>query len=375
MEKGISNSNVRTENRKKLIKLLYWNDGVSKQDISMGMRLSMPTVNLLISQLDEQGLIEKRRAAASSGGRIPDLFYFKYDAKLSVGVEISNDYCVVLITDLAGKEKAYKKIKARFNDSRTYWLGVRALILQMITENGYRREDILGVGIALQNSMDNNSKVMEPTILADSRPSQIEKLDVLLGFPVMVESTTNAAGFANIWSNEEINKAIYLSVSEEIVGVIIDDKRIVHGVEGRCGEIGHMKLVPGGKKCSCGRDGCVNVYCSTSILKKAVNDELSNFFALLPHSEALEKIWDSYSDKLAVLISNLNMLMDFPVILGGELGKYAGGFELELEQKIEKDNPYYSGKILRPAVVCEHAPATGAALMIAAYYLDLLGEV
>ena len=55
MKKGISNFNVRIENRKKLTEMLYWGNGMSKQDIAINMELSMPTVNLLVSQLEEEG--------------------------------------------------------------------------------------------------------------------------------------------------------------------------------------------------------------------------------------------------------------------------------------------------------------------------------
>ena len=155
----MKNADVRLGNKRRLIKLLYWNNGISKQDISTVLRLSMPTVNLLVSHLEEDGLVEKRRADTSSGGRIPDLLFFKYNARLVVGVEIFQGECVILITDLQGTPQARKKIQARYNDGVTYWQGLRALILQLIEENSFRREDILGVGITMQNSIERYSKV------------------------------------------------------------------------------------------------------------------------------------------------------------------------------------------------------------------------
>ena len=159
LEKGIKNADVRLENKKRLLKLLYWNGGVSKQEITSSLHLSMPTVNLLISQLEEASLIEKRRADTSSGGRIPDLLYFRYSAKLVVGVEIKAGLCMILIADLRGNTLARKRVAARFNNGVTYWQGLRALILQMIEENHFRQEDFLGVGIALQNNMDSRDLI------------------------------------------------------------------------------------------------------------------------------------------------------------------------------------------------------------------------
>ncbi len=370
MEKGMKNSDVRLGNKRRLMKLLYWNNGISKQDISSALRLSTPTVNLLVSYLEEDGLVEKRRADTSSGGRIPDLLFFKYDAKLVVGVEIAHDRCVILITDLRGTLRARKKIQARYNDGVTYWQGLRALILQLIEENGFSREDILGVGITMQNSIERYSKVIGAPP-APKKFTRSDSLGVALGFPTVIERDTNAAGFANTWFDKNLEQAVYLSVSGDVSGSIITRRSILYGDNGRCGEFGHMTLVPGGTKCTCGRRGCAQAYCSTNVLTAAVNDGLDQFFALLPSSEALQKIWDGYSDRLSTLIANLNIALDLPVIIGGDLGAYVDQFENELVQKIKNTNPFYAAKPIQAALVRENAAGIGVALMISARYLDL----
>ena len=371
MEKGISNSSVRQENRRKLMKLLYWSRGISKQDISVGMRLSMPTVNLLVTQLSEDGLIEKRRADASSGGRIPDLLYFKYDAKLAVGVEILTNSCTILLADLAGNCIARKSVIARFNDGVTYWQGLRALILQTAQACDFRQEDILGVGIALHHGVENYGSV---TGLRPGSPGRFSKLDSLLGFPILVERDANAAGFANVWFGRPLRDAVYLSVSEEVSGAIITNQRVLHGTDGRSGEFGHMTLVTSGERCTCGRYGCAQLYCSTNVLKRAGGGTLEDFFDLLPKSVAAGKAWMTYADRLAALITNINIMTDLPVMLGGELGQFMDLFEPDLEQRIESQNPFYTSKVLCRATAVKDAAATGAALMVAARNLNLLDE-
>ena len=44
-------------------------------------------------------------------------------------------------------------------------------------------------------------------------------------------------------------------------GVVVDGK-LVHGHTGGAGELGHNILVPHGRKCSCGREGCLETYTS-----------------------------------------------------------------------------------------------------------------
>lgn len=365
LEKGIKNADVRLENKKRLLKLLYWNGGVSKQEITDSLHLSMPTVNLLISQLEEDSLIDKRRADTSSGGRIPDLIYFRYASKLVVGVEVRINTCIILITDLQGVPQARKQVNARFNNGGTYWQGLRALILQMIEENRFDRKDILGVGIALQNSME-NCRLIEPIKRYD-----YDRLGLILGFPTLLEWEANAAGFANIWFEKEMRQAIFLSVSEDVSGAILVDHRMLRGERDRCGRFGHMTLVPDGDLCTCGKKGCVQAYCSTDVLTSAVNDDLGVFFSLREESEALSKLWKKYCKDLGSFIANLNMALDMPVIIGGDLGMYMEKFDKELIWSILECSPQCDPRPIRSARVKADAAAVGVSLMISARYLNL----
>ena len=48
-------------------------------------------------------------------------------------------------------------------------------------------------------------------------------------------------------------------------GVIINGK-IFHGFNGAAAELGHITLVSGGKKCTCGKEGCLESYASATAL-------------------------------------------------------------------------------------------------------------
>ena len=374
MKKGISNFNVRIENRKKLTEMLYWGNGMSKQDIAINMELSMPTVNLLVSQLEEEGFISKCKAAASSGGRIPELLHFRYDAKLTVGVEIALDYCKVLIADMRGLQKACKVVAAKYNDGITYWLGVRAIILQVLREYNLKEEKVIGIGVALSETVERFIRTKLQRFEGNVRQEYEEKLKKLLGRPVLLEQDTNAAAFANVWHDRESNDLVYLSVSKNVDAAMASKQHIVYGKNGRYGAIGHMCLRPGGKTCSCGRQGCVQAYCSTSVLTSAFETSLEDFFLLVKQSAVAQQLWTEYLLSLATLIANINMMVDAPVIIGGELGKHYANFEKDLNGMLQNKTPFYSAGMIMPASVHENAPAIGASLLVAAKHLELISE-
>ena len=71
----------------------------------------------------------------------------------------------------------------------------------------------------------------------------------------------------------------YLLVSNSIGGAIYFNNTAYTGEHNRSAEIGHTTLIPDGLKCYCGRSGCVDVYCSASLLSEFSEDgTLEDFF-------------------------------------------------------------------------------------------------
>ena len=61
---GVNNTSVRAENRRRVAYLLYQRGALSKQAIARELGLSIPTVNLLVSQLKEEGLLTLQSGAS-----------------------------------------------------------------------------------------------------------------------------------------------------------------------------------------------------------------------------------------------------------------------------------------------------------------------
>ena len=69
-----------------------------------------------------------------------------------------------------------------------------------------------------------------------------------------------------------------------------------------------MILVPGGRKCYCGKKGCADAYCAASALTDGKYESLELFMeALSEGNTKAQKKWADYLDNLAILISNLRM--------------------------------------------------------------------
>ncbi len=83
----------------------------------------------------------------------------------------------------------------------------------------------------------------------------------------------------------------------------------------------HAILVPGGRKCYCGKSGCADVYCVTSVLTQQNRELLDAFMEKIESGdEKTLQSWNEYPDHLGVLISNCGSAYDTDIILGGDVG-------------------------------------------------------
>jgi glucokinase len=93
-----------------------------------------------------------------------------------------------------------------------------------------------------------------------------------LGAPVFLENDANAAGWAE-WrfgAGRGHQNMVLITVGTGIGGGFIVDGRLARGGFGIAAEPGHLTVVPGGRRCGCGRRGCWEQYASgRALLREA----------------------------------------------------------------------------------------------------------
>ena len=108
------------------------------------------------------------------------------------------------------------------------------------------------------------------------------------------------------------------------------------GENRRGGEFGQMCVEPCGLRCTCGKQGCLEAYCSARRISDDLGITLDEFFAGLERKvPEYVCLWHDVLRHLAIGISNIRMALDCNIVLGGLLTEYLPPYMDTLKSYVE----------------------------------------
>ncbi len=146
-------------------------------------------------------------------------------------------------------------------------------VLGYLEKNAIDKTGILGIGIGVPGPVNSRGVVNKCINLGWDVKDVRGELEKLTGFPVRVGNDASVAALGESWKGggQGCENMVLATLGTGVGGGVIVDGKIVHGVHGAGGEIGHMVLNRDEEElCSCGKRGCVEQYCSaTGIVRVA----------------------------------------------------------------------------------------------------------
>ncbi len=145
-------------------------------------------------------------------------------------------------------------------------------VVDLIDQLAEGRE-IEAVGIAAAGFIDaeRNEILYSPNLQWRHEPLRT-RVQEMVSYPVTLENDANAAAWAEFrfGSGKKAQSMVMLTIGTGVGGAIIADGKLIRGGFGIGGELGHIRLINGGRQCGCGQRGCLEQYGSgTAFLKAA----------------------------------------------------------------------------------------------------------
>lgn len=206
-------------------------------------------------------------------------------------------------------------------------------IQHVIMRSNVQVKEIIGIGIGAPGPLDSkNGMITCPPNLKKWIDIPIKQLiEQDFSIPVRLENDANVAALAEKWigAAKDNNNYTYITVSTGIGAGIYADGKLLRGLKGNAGDIGHTVIDPSFGRCSCGQYGCLESIASgTAIAKRSSeiigkNVSTKEVFAL--YREGNEKVIEYIDKVLRVLgvacVSVINTFDSEKVVIGGGVSK------------------------------------------------------
>lgn len=339
IDSKISSMEIKKINLSKVYAMIYSEKITSKQNIANTLQLSMPTVTQNIKELEQLHMIEKNGLYESTGGRKAHMIVCIKNARIAIGIEILKDIVYVAAVDLYGTPFKEDVLHLSYQNSEKYYKALGEQVNSFIASLPFSKKRILGVGIALQGliSIDGESvtygKILKCT--GAKRGDFAKYID----WPCILIHDSEAAAFAELWNQKNIDDSVYLSLNNNFGGAVILNKKIYRGKNLRSGTLEHVCLIPNGRPCYCGKKGCLEAYCSANALLEDTGEDFNLFFNKIRKGDQKSKdIWFNYLNQLSIAICNIHNVLDTDIILGGLLIPYITEEDITLLAKLVQDH-------------------------------------
>ncbi|MCI2421285.1 ROK family protein [Saccharopolyspora sp. K220] len=128
---------------------------------------------------------------------------------------------------------------------------------------------VAGVGLAVAGFVSEDRRVVRfAPHLAWRHVAVADELADRLGLPVVLEHDANAAAVAEqrFGAAAGARVAALVAIGTGIGGALVINGEVFRGAYGVAPELGHLRVVPDGRPCSCGKRGCWERYCSGTAL-------------------------------------------------------------------------------------------------------------
>jgi len=229
--------------------------------------------------------------------------------------------------------------------------------------------NLVGIGVGAPDGNYYKGSIENPPNLNWGYVNVKELVHKYHDIPAALTNDANAAaiGEMQFGAARGMKNFVEITLGTGLGSGIVVDGKVLYGHDGFAGELGHINAVRDGRRCGCGKKGCLETYASATGIIRTISEMLATYresspLRNIPYSEiSAKKIYDAASggDKIAInafkftgkilgeaLADAVAILSPEAIVVFGGLAQ-AGNFILEPTKKHMELNLLnnYKGKI------------------------------
>lgn len=191
----------------------------------------------------------------------------------TVGFDIGGTNLRGAVVDQAGTILSLEQLPTPSSQAGLY-TGIKTLV-QRFTQ----QYPIAAVGVAIAGFLDETCRTVRfaPHLSWRNEPVAAN-LERELALPVVIEHDANSAAWGEyrFGSARDVDNWVLFAIGTGIGGALMTGGKLYRGAFGTAPEFGHLRVLPHGRSCKCGKTGCLETYCSGTALAVTAAEVLSS---------------------------------------------------------------------------------------------------
>lgn len=272
--------------------------------------------------------------------------------KCLIGVDIGGTTTkIALIQDSGEIIERWEIPTDNENEGKNITVNIAKSIEQKLEKHQITKNHVKGIGVGAPGPANLDTGMIEhtPNLSWHDHYPLKELLEEQTCLPVAINNDANCAALGEMWkgAGDGASDLVCVTLGTGVGGGVITNGKIVQGIRGAAGEIGHLTSIPtGGALCNCGKSGCLETIASaTGIVRLATervkkepegsldrlallykeNSQITakNVFDLARDGEKISvEVIDEVSFYLGFALANIaNTLNPDKIVLGGGVSK------------------------------------------------------
>ena len=213
---------------------------------------------------------------------------------VTIGIDIGGTNSVIGVVDRDGNILAENRISTTdYPEIRDHVAALHEAIQETLQKVPGEFE-AKAIGIGAPNGNYYHGTIEDPpNLIWEGIIPLCDLMSKYYDIPVVLTNDANAAALGEMiyGGAKNMKHFIVYTLGTGLGSGIVINGEVLYGYTGFAGEIGHTTMVPGGRDCGCGRQGCLETYVSATGIVRTVEE----LFALRRTPSPLRKV---PSDKL-----------------------------------------------------------------------------
>lgn len=271
---------IKEANKYLVMQCIQAFEPVTLEEIAEKTLLSRPTILEIINSFKEEGIVVNGGFRESTGGRPPQLLCINGDSAYAIGIDFEFPTIRIALANAKREIVGRRKILFQINTQAEEVLARMLRELEhLLEEFSSVRPRIVGIGVGICGTIrKTEGRSLHITRIRGWEHVELQRiLQEKFHLPVYVNNDVHLLALVEKkkYMREDNSDFVYIGIRSGIGSAYMYQNKLMDGVQGNAGYIGHTVLNAEGPMCVCGNRGCLDAYAGELALNRRYQ-ELTN---------------------------------------------------------------------------------------------------